>query len=489
MKKKAVRVLLVDDSPTIAAALKSKLEKYSGDEFEIKTAESLGDGIVKAKGYSPEVILLDLHLTDSEGIDTLNSMNQAVAQVPIIVLSAYDSPEILMQAFENGAYDYLIKGSVKGFDITKSLRSALLRKKEEEQLRLMVEQSLQGIAILQNERVVAINPEVLRITGFDAAEFMGMERQKLLSLAHPDDCRRVVEHIENRMSEKPVSEVYSFRLRQKDRSFRWVEVRDKRIIYREQPALLMSFVDVTDSVKERSAQAHLAAIVDSSSDAIISMTLDGVILSWNRSAEKMYGYSHQETVGESINLIIPPDKRDENKWIFEKVKEGEAVEGLRTSRIHKAGKRLIVSLSASPIYGMEGKIVGISATARDITDENGVRNRLELQANVLDMMKDSVFVHDPEGKIVYVNQEACACSGYSREELLGKDIGDLTAPEYVKEISKRKQMLYRHLEGCYQTVHTRKDGTSFPLEVHTRISEIDGESMVISIARDIRKRL
>ena len=115
------------------------------------------------------------------------------------------------------------------------------------------------------------------------------------------------------------------------------------------------------------AQALLAAIVASSDDAIISKTLDGIITSWNRGAEQLFGWRHDEAVGQSIHLIVPPEFRDQERQILEKLRRGERIQHLDVERVRKDGSRVHISVTISPVRDRHGHIIGASKTARDIT--------------------------------------------------------------------------------------------------------------------------
>jgi PAS domain S-box-containing protein len=130
--------------------------------------------------------------------------------------------------------------------------------------------------------------------------------------------------------------------------------------------------------RERAAEvkARLAAIVESSDDAIVSKTLDGIIQSWNRGAERLLGYTAAEAVGRSISLIIPPDRMDEERFTLEKLRRGEHIEHFETIRITKDGRTLDVSLSISPLKDSFGKIIGASKVLRDITQRKRVEAAL-----------------------------------------------------------------------------------------------------------------
>jgi PAS domain S-box-containing protein len=132
-------------------------------------------------------------------------------------------------------------------------------------------------------------------------------------------------------------------------------------------------------------EALLAAIVESSDDAIVGKTLDGTIVSWNGGAARMFGYSADEVIGKSITLIIPPERIDEEDTILTKLRRGERIDHFDTVRVTKDGRRLEISLSVSPIRDERGRIVGASKIARDIT----MRKRAEEALRDADQQKDA----------------------------------------------------------------------------------------------------
>ena len=127
------------------------------------------------------------------------------------------------------------------------------------------------------------------------------------------------------------------------------------------------FEDVTDLKQAEQASQRLAAIVESSGDAIVSKDLNGVIASWNQGAERLFGYTAEETIGKSVTLLIPPERHDEEQSILERIRRGESIEHFETVRRRKDGSLLDISLTVSPIRDTKGNIVGASKIARDIT--------------------------------------------------------------------------------------------------------------------------
>ncbi|MEA2692084.1 MAG: hypothetical protein QOJ16_1471 [Acidobacteriota bacterium] len=140
--------------------------------------------------------------------------------------------------------------------------------------------------------------------------------------------------------------------------------------------VVLVFRDVTERRRDEEIRARLAAIVESSQDAIISKTLDGVIRTWNAGAERLFGYRAEEAVGRSITLIIPRERLDEEREILARLSRGEPVEHFETVRMAKDGRRLDISLTVSPIRDAEGRIIGASKVARDVTGRKQVEEAL-----------------------------------------------------------------------------------------------------------------
>src|ERR1700689_2676272 len=182
----------------------------------------------------------------------------------------------------------------------------------------------------------------------------------------------------------------------------------------------------------------LASIVDSSDDAIIGKTLDGVITAWNSSAERMYGYRAEEIIGRSVSLLIPPGLPDEMDEILNRIRVGERVDHYETRRLRKDGATITVSLTVSPIHDASGKVVGASAIARDITDRQRVQAQARLASQyargLIEASRDPLVTIGLEGKITEVNEAAIQMTGLSREDLAGTDFSDcFTEPDLARE--------------------------------------------------------
>jgi PAS domain S-box-containing protein len=145
-------------------------------------------------------------------------------------------------------------------------------------------------------------------------------------------------------------------------------------------------VDVSDRDRAEADTHRLAAIVESSDDAIVSKQLDGTITSWNGAAERLFGYTAEEIIGKSILTLIPEDRQDEEIRIVEQLRRGERVEHFETVRRHKSGRPIDISLTISPIRRPDGTIIGASKIARDITQRKQAEEQLQRQAERLEIL-------------------------------------------------------------------------------------------------------
>jgi len=244
------------------------------------------------------------------------------------------------------------------------------------------------------------------------------------------------------------------------------------------------------------AQARLAAIVEFSDDAIIGKTLNGVITSWNRGAERIYGYPAAEAVGRHISILAPPERADELRQVMDQVRQGEHVEHLETVRLTKAGRRIFVSLTVSPIFRADGTVTGVSTIARDITERTHLEQLLRESESryhtQVEMAPDAIIVH-ANGIFVYANCAALGLYGAtSLRELQQVEVLDLVHPDERDTVAARNRQL---LEGGEIPLREcrllRLDGQTVPVETSSIRIDYQGIPSIQVISRDIseRKRL
>jgi two-component system CheB/CheR fusion protein len=192
-------------------------------------------------------------------------------------------------------------------------------------------------------------------------------------------------------------------------------------------------VDITARKQGEEARARLAAIVESSDDAIVSKDLNGVITSWNAGAERLFGYTAQEMVGQPVTVLIPPERFDEEAPILERIRQGKWIENLETERRRKDGTLLDVSLTVSPIIDSQGLVRGASKIARDITErrqaEEAQRESEERFRSIFTQALAGIAQTDLTGRFVQVNQRYCDIVGRSAEELYRLRLHDIIHPD------------------------------------------------------------
>ncbi len=249
---------------------------------------------------------------------------------------------------------------------------------------------------------------------------------------------------------------------------------------------------------ERDAERILAAIVESSDDAIIAKRLDGTIVAWNAGAERMYGFGPAEAVGRNISVIIPSERTDELRDIMRRIVSGERVQHVETTRVTKDGRTIDVSLTISPIKDASGVIVGASTIARDITARSAQLQQLkdseERLRSIVEAAVDGIVVIDARGAIEAFNPAAERLFGYSADEVRGRNVRLLMPEPYHSEHDGYMQRYLHtgdaHIIGIGREVSgRRKDGSMFPVHLSVGEMSVAGERKFTGILHDLTSRV
>ena len=237
-----------------------------------------------------------------------------------------------------------------------------------------------------------------------------------------------------------------------------------------------------------SSDALLAAIFDSSDDAIISKNLDGVITNWNRGAERIFGYSREEAVGRSISMLIPADRVEEENDVIQKLESGERIDHFETIRRRKDGDIIDVSVTISPLKDAAGTIMGASTIARNITEQKEGGRADLLLAAIVASSDDAIVSKNLSGVITSWNQGAERMFGYTADEAIGQSVYMLLPPDRFEEETSILERLRRgDRVDHFETTRVRKSGEHFPVSLTiSPVRNLRGEIVGASkIARDI----
>lgn len=238
------------------------------------------------------------------------------------------------------------------------------------------------------------------------------------------------------------------------------------------------------------ARLRLTAIAESSDDAIVGKDLNGVVTSWNRAAEAMFGYTADQILGRPITIIIPLDRIEEENSILERLRRGERIVHLETLRQRKDGQLLPVSLTISPVCDEDGTVIGVSKIARDLSE---IQRREALLRSILDTVPDALVVIDGHGLIQSFSAAAERLFGFRPEEVVARNVSILMPSPYREQhdsyLARYLSTGERHIIGIGRiVVGQRKDGSTFPMELAVGEVNLTGARLFTGFIRDLTER-
>ncbi|HWB22367.1 MAG TPA: PAS domain S-box protein [Gaiellaceae bacterium] len=286
-------------------------------------------------------------------------------------------------------------------------------------------------------------------------------------------------------------------MRQEARDFGLVSYTDDRLVERRftlsasplgPDAAVILFEPVTEGAG--SGVSEFEAIVKSAEDAILSKSLDGTILSWNHSAERIYGYTAAEAIGQSVSILLPPERSTEVTEILDRLRRGERIGQLETVRVRKDGTRIDVSLTVSPIIDTRGAVVGATSIARDMRSQKEAEARIHLLAEIVEASADAILSRDLDGIVTSWNAGAERLFGYTAEEMVGSHI-DLLTGEMSPDLRELREKMNRGAEqGPIDLIMRRKDGSEVAVSsAGSPITDPSGALVGVAVViRDVSER-
>jgi len=338
---------------------------------------------------------------------------------------------------------------------------------------------------------VELSPQAASLLDCRASQPIGY--QDFLALAQPEDRARLDSALRN--SAAATALAVDFRPLA---SNRWLSARGQVFAHHGGPNSASGvLIDVSSAKHSESRNDQFAAIFLTSEAAIVGKTLDGIITDWNAGAEAIFGYSAAEMVGTTIARLMPEGQADESLQILERVRRGEQVQHFETRRRRKDGEIIDVSLSVAAVRDREGRLLGASKVARDITAAKRAKAALlEREAHlqsILDTAPDAMVVIDAKGRIQSFSAAAERLFGYRAEAITGKNVSLLMPSPYREQhdsyLSRYLATGRKHIIGSSRVIiGQRQDGTTFPMELSIGETAGDQQHFFTGFARDLTER-
>jgi PAS domain S-box-containing protein len=443
MYNSSLKVLLIEDNPGDARLIRETLREINTSRYEMEWVDRLSPGLAKLDSEAIDVVLLDLSLPDSHGLETLERTLSPSHEVPIVVLTGLDDEEVAIHALRNGAQDYLIKSEVNNTLLGRSISYAIERKRAEVALQkahdtleervrertdafvmqnkkllieieerrnaenlyqTLAEKSMAGVYIVQDKIFRYLNCNAAAYAGYTPEQLVGKEAH---CIVHPED-RKQVKMRARQMLKGERDAPYEFRIQTRDGRERWVLETVTSTVYEGKPAILGNSMDVTDMKKadENVRESHqlLSNIISFLPDATLIIDQNGTVLAWNRAIEEMTGVEAEDMVGLDnyvysipfygerrpilVDLALKADRNIENKYSF--IRKEKDLLVAETDAPCVRGEHRILWGKAAPIRNTNGEIVGAIETIRDTTKRKQMEDALRESNAALELKRRSL---------------------------------------------------------------------------------------------------
>ncbi|HEY5550356.1 MAG TPA: PAS domain S-box protein [Opitutaceae bacterium] len=382
-------------------------------------------------------------------------------------------------------------------DITRRKLAEVTLRASEEHLRLVVQ--VTAVGTYEHDLVadkIFISPVMRTMYGVDEGEPSPV-RAFSERIEAEDRAEFLAAVARSRNHESGGRFEHEYRVRRPDGSVRWMhsqaltwfdgEGPDRRAV-----RVIGAVTDMTERKRAEETRRRLANIVESSHDAIISETLDGIVTSWNHAAEKIFGYSAAEMIGQSVTVLLPPDRATERRAVLDHIVAGDEACLLETRWVRKDGVQIDIVATVSPIKDAQGKIVGASRIGRDITRhkqaETAMLREKDLNQAIIESLPGLFSLFDEQGHILRWNNALSAASGYSADEISLMTILDFFTASDKNLVAGKMKQLFSTGEAFVECSFVAKDKARTPYLLYGKRFPYEGRPCVLGLGTDIAER-
>ncbi len=473
-----LRVLHLEDSPRDAELIRHRLDA-GGLVCDILVADGK-DRFETALAEEPfDLIISDYNLPGYDGVAALKQAQTIQPNVPVILISGTVVEEQAVRCLHIGATDYLLKQRLERLvpAVRRAIDEAAARRAQQRDRAALSESESRKAAILDSVLdciitmdaagvVLEFNAAAARTFGYSKAEAVGrLLADLIIPPRYRDRHRDGLARYAATGTGTMIGTLLEVEAMKSDGSEIPVELTITSIGTGDASIFIGVLRDITERRNADAARARLAAIVDASDDAIVSMTLDDQFLTWNGGAERLYGYTAAEMIGRGRGVLLPPGGSGDLASALTRAARGEASEPLETQRVRKNGSIADVSIVVSPMMDRDGRVTSLSMIARNITDRKvaefevkrvsdlateRVREERDRAQRYLDTAEVILLQLNMDGDITLVNRYACALLGWNCDDLIGRSFIDTCVPAAIREDTRTK--LGRVLAGLDSSV-------------------------------------
>jgi len=464
MNGEPIRILVIEDEHLSRAVIGDLLTDEGLKRFGLQFVGTVKEAGAVIQQEDIDLILLDLNLPDSRGLETFERVKSLTPELPIVIYSATGDEDIAVSAMKRGAQDYLIKGKIDGNILVRSFLYAIERKrveealrKSEERYRALVENATEGILVARDGVIMFANAFILKTSGYSEGEIIG---KPFIEFIHPDDREIVLGRHLKRLGGEDALGVYTYRIIEKSGRIIRVETNSILVDWEGKTSVLSFLIDITKrheaeealmkaqlelehtvtkrtrellkankSLEQKIGEQRRAEeeireseqrwrnLFESSRDGIFFSSIEGRVIDLNRAARELFGYTEEDTSGLFVEDFYCD--MDDRKIFQERIAKDGYVKDYEVKLKRKDGTFIECLATATPITDQARNIRGFQGTIREVTD---MRKFVDMTLN---SVADGVMIIDNNLKITYFYAAAERITGMSRKEVIGKSVDEV----------------------------------------------------------------